>query len=87
MVTTLTNLFKRWSSVELLWAYVAMDFVGFQTMYNIIMNAVDAGSEQASEWGRLLKENFIGRGKLGTWTGEGFYKYPNPAFESPDFLR
>ena len=52
-------------------------------MYNIIMNAVDAGSE----WGRLLKENFIDKGKLGTSTGEGFYKYPNPAFESPDFLR
>ena len=45
------------------------------------------GNEQAKEWGRVLKENFIDKGKLGTSTAEGFYKYSNPAFENPDFLR
>jgi 3-hydroxybutyryl-CoA dehydrogenase len=67
--------------------FASLDFIGFETVYNIAMNAADAGNEQAREWARLLKENFIDKGKLGTSTGEGFYKYPNPAYENPAFIK
>ncbi len=35
----------------------------------------------------FIKENFIDKGKMGVSTGEGFYKYPNPSYEHPDFLK
>lgn len=47
------------------------DIVGLTTAYNI---ASTHGGKQA-EFARLLKENFIDKGKLGTATGEGFYSY------------
>ena len=35
----------------------------------------------------FIKENYIDKGKMGVSSGEGFYKYPNPSYEHPDFLK
>ena len=35
----------------------------------------------------FLKEAYIDKGKLGKAACEGFYTYPSPAFEDPDFLK
>ncbi len=63
------------------------DLVGFKTAYDI-----------ASHWGEVrddedmrivaafLKERFLDRGLQGRMGGEGFYTYPDPAYEAPDFL-
>jgi 3-hydroxyacyl-CoA dehydrogenase len=67
--------------------FAILDLIGFQTVYNIAMNAADAGNEQMRKGAILLKEQFIDKGKLGKSTGEGFYKYPNPAYESADFIK
>ncbi len=67
--------------------FAVFDLIGFQTVYNIAMNAADAGNEQMRKGARILKEPFIDKGKLGISTGEGFYKYPNPAYESPEFVK
>jgi 3-hydroxybutyryl-CoA dehydrogenase len=68
--------------------FATMDIIGMQTMYNL-----------EKMWGEILndpvrlaraefvKTNFIDQGKMGVQSGEGFYKYPNPAYEQPDFLK
>ena len=63
------------------------DLIGFKTIYDI-----------ASYWGKVrnddqlravaafVKERFLERGLQGTMGGEGFYTYPNPAYQAPGFL-
>jgi 3-hydroxybutyryl-CoA dehydrogenase len=40
----------------------------------------------AGESARYLDEHFIQQGLLGVTSGEGFYRYPNPAYQQPGFL-
>ncbi|GEK34008.1 3-hydroxyacyl-CoA dehydrogenase [Kurthia sibirica] len=63
-----------------------LDVVGLQTAYNIVSNAA-AKDPGAAKIAKKLKEDFIDKGKMGVATGEGFYKYPNPAFLDPNFLK
>jgi len=67
--------------------FATLDLIGFETVYNIAMNAAEAGNEQMRKGARLLKEQYIDKGKLGISTGEGFYKYPNPEYENPEFIK
>jgi 3-hydroxyacyl-CoA dehydrogenase len=63
-----------------------LDLVGITTAYNIDKMKADAGDEEKKRVVDYLKTNFIDQNKLGISTGEGFYKYPNPAFKDKDFL-
>jgi 3-hydroxyacyl-CoA dehydrogenase len=47
------------------------DVVGLETAYNIS----SAGDPAHQAFARLLKEQYIDKGKLGVATGEGFYQY------------
>ena len=67
--------------------FATLDLIGFETVYNIAMNAAEAGDEQMRIGARLLKERYMDKGKFGVATGEGFYKYPNPEYESPEFVK
>ena len=67
--------------------FATLDLIGFETVYNIAMNAAEAGDEQMRLGARLLKEQYMDKGKFGVATGEGFYKYPNPEYESPEFVK
>lgn len=63
-----------------------LDVVGIQTAYNIV--ATDAKTNPALQpIADLLKTEFLDKGKTGQGSGEGFYKYPNPAYLDPDFLK
>jgi len=65
----------------------ALDVVGLDTAWKI-----------SNYWARRLfflrqlrrNANFlkayVDRGELGVKSGKGFYEYPNPAFERPDFF-
>ena len=65
-----------------------MDIVGMQTMYNVdLMWGEKTKNEALLERAKLIKEKYIDKGKMGVSTGEGFYKYPNPRYEDPDFLK
>ncbi|MFH8470729.1 3-hydroxyacyl-CoA dehydrogenase [Streptomyces sp. NPDC017991] len=52
--------------------FEALDIIGLTTTYNIASNSEDPG---VREFAAALKEQYIDEGKLGTMTGEGFYKY------------
>lgn len=65
-----------------------LDVVGITTAYNINKIAVEKTNDALKiKTVKYLKEHFIDKNKLGVATGEGFYKYPNPAFMEPDFLK
>ena len=64
-----------------------LDIIGITTAYNVTKMYADAGDEEAKKTVKFLQENFIDKGKLGVSTGEGFYTYPNPLYQSADFLK
>ncbi|AUC75404.1 3-hydroxyacyl-CoA dehydrogenase [Olleya sp. Bg11-27] len=65
-----------------------LDAVGITTAYNINKIAVEKTNDPLKiKTVKYLKEHFIDKNKLGVVTGEGFYKYPNPAFMDPGFLK
>jgi 3-hydroxybutyryl-CoA dehydrogenase len=49
--------------------------------------ALSSGDKQAKAVYEYLKTNFIDKGHLGRKTGQGFYKYPNPEYKDPNFLK
>lgn len=64
-----------------------LDVVGINTAHNIVLEKVKkTGDKDYEKLATLLKTDYIDKGKLGTSTGEGFYKYPNPTFTKKDFL-
>lgn len=66
--------------------FARLDVIGLTTAYNILLLEARANKD-AERLANYIKENYIDKGKLGVATGEGFYKYPNPAYRQPDFLK
>ena len=62
------------------------DIVGMETPYNLnLMRAkVDPAAQYVAD---KIKREMIDQGKMGISTGKGFYDYPNPAYQHPDFLK
>ncbi len=60
-----------------------IDNIGLDTAWHVVKERDDAPSQA---FAKLLKE-YIDQGKLGEKTGEGFYKYPKPAYRDVDFLK
>lgn len=60
-----------------------LDSIGLDTAWHITKSYKD---EKSKRFAALLK-SYVDAGKLGLKTGEGFYKYPNPAFKQKDFLQ
>jgi 3-hydroxybutyryl-CoA dehydrogenase len=65
-----------------------MDTIGMETMYNVDMLWGKKLEDQTMiDRANFIKENYIDQGKMGVSSGEGFYKYPNPSYAQPDFLK
>ena len=60
-----------------------IDNIGLDTAWHVVKEREDAASQA---FAKLLKE-YIDQGKLGEKTGEGFYKYPKPAYRDAGFIK
>ncbi|WP_295458854.1 3-hydroxyacyl-CoA dehydrogenase family protein [uncultured Thiodictyon sp.] len=63
-----------------------MDMVGLDVVRDIEMVYFQESGDQSDAPPRLLLEK-IEKGQLGVKTGQGFYAYPNPAYNDPAWLR
>ena len=64
-----------------------MDRMGLGVVYHVAKLIGDATpGHPALESARYIDEEFIQRGHLGVASGQGFYRYPNPAFADPGFI-
>lgn len=63
-----------------------MDRVGLDVVRDIEMVYYNESGDASDLPPRLLLDR-IERGDLGRKTGKGFYTYPNPAYEDPDWLK
>lgn len=64
-----------------------MDIIGMKTCYDV-MNYWGNEKQDAQLLADAvyIKQHFVDQGKLGLQTGEGYYRYPNPAYQASDFL-
>jgi len=64
-----------------------IDRMGLAVVYHVAkLIGETTPNTQALESARYLDEHFIQKGHLGIASGQGFYRYPNPAFEQPGFI-
>jgi 3-hydroxybutyryl-CoA dehydrogenase len=63
-----------------------MDYIGLDVVRDIELNYFRASGNPADKPPRFLEE-MVSRGKLGMKTGEGFYKYPQPAYKKRGWLK
>ena len=81
---------KTWmiSTASKMGPFGIMDIIGMQTIYDIEMRLGKKFNDQDMlARAEFFKTNFLDKGKLGVKSGEGFYKYPDPAYRDPDFLK
>jgi len=64
-----------------------IDIVGMETAYNVLRHwGTENQDEQMLANADYIKQEFIDQGHLGLQTGQGYYRYPDPAYEAADFL-
>ncbi len=63
------------------------DMVGMKTVYDVYSYwGTVRNDAQMLKNAAYVKERFLDKGLQGMMGGEGFYKYPNPAYSAADFL-
>lgn len=89
-VTDVESIDKTWmiSTGTKMGPFGIMDIIGMQTMYNIDkLWGEKLGDQTMINRAAIIKKEYIDKGKMGVSSGEGFYKYPNPKWQNPDFLK
>jgi 3-hydroxybutyryl-CoA dehydrogenase len=89
-VTDVESIDKTWmiSTGSKIGPFGVMDAIGMQTMYNIdTLWGEKLGDQTMLDRAAFIKKEYIDKGKMGMSSGEGFYKYPNPSYADPEFLK
>ncbi len=63
--------------------FAILDSIGLDTAWHVVSHKKDPASQKFAE----LLQTYIEQGKLGEKSGEGFYRYPKPAYKEPEFLK
>jgi 3-hydroxyacyl-CoA dehydrogenase len=64
-----------------------MDMVGMKTAYDVLaLWGRELDDAQMSANAEYIKQRFLDKGVLGVPTNEGYYTYPDPAYQRPGFL-
>ena len=64
-----------------------IDVVGMKTCFDILNYwGHENGDQQMLANADYIKSNYLDQGKLGMLCGEGYYQYPDPAYQADDFL-
>lgn len=87
-IATVETIDKTWMIIleAPLGPFGILDIVGLKTAYNIA-NAHGSKNPIEKIIAAKIKSELLDKGKFGRESGEGYYKYPNPAFLKPDFLK
>ena len=66
-----------------------IDKVGFEVTRNIhrLMAAAEPENPQHQKNIEYLEKHFISKGYMGALSGQGFYRYPDPEYLEPGFIR
>lgn len=67
--------------------FIMLDIVGLRTVQNIVLGLYKQTKNPMFKNIADHLKPMIDDGKIGVESGEGFYKYPHPAFEDPNFLK
>lgn len=89
-VSDIESIDKTWmiSAGYQMGPFGVMDIIGLQTMYNVDkLWGEKLGDQVMLDRAAYIKENYIDKGKMGASSGKGFYKYPNPTYLHPYFLK
>jgi 3-hydroxybutyryl-CoA dehydrogenase len=66
--------------------FMIMDRIGLDVVKNIEETYYQESKDERDKPPKLLTDK-VKKGELGVKTGKGFYKYPNPAFKKPGWLK
>lgn len=64
-----------------------LDIIGMRTHYNIVKDEAERTNNSDLKLVAEKMKERIDANKLGPSTGEGFYHWPNPEFQDPNFLK
>jgi 3-hydroxybutyryl-CoA dehydrogenase len=87
-VTSVENVDRAWMGVMKtpIGPFGILDVVGLKTAWDITQYWARArGDAQQQAHADFLK-GYLDQGRLGMQSGRGFYTYPAPAYQQPDFL-
>jgi 3-hydroxybutyryl-CoA dehydrogenase len=87
-VTSVENVDRAWMGVMKmpLGPFGILDQVGIQTAYDISQYWAGVLKDPELQANADFLKTYVDRGWLGVNTGRGFYTYPNPEFQKPDFI-
>ncbi len=64
-----------------------MDRMGLGVVHHVAkLVGETTPNAKALDYAGYIDEHFIQKGRLGVASGQGFYRYPNPAFAQPGFI-
>jgi len=63
-----------------------MDMVGIDVINDVAETFYNESGDERDKPPKIIKEK-VEKGELGQKTGKGFYTYPNPSFQNPNWLK